>query len=110
MSFRIAKLVEATIAMVRPRGIFQLVTNDSDTSYLHPISENQVSPESMNSPGIIRPKSRISIPELGLKQLATRVVEAASVLSTVPGLTAHFFFGACSVCGNLRRRVVQLCQ
>lgn len=106
MSLRIAKLIKATVAMVRPRRIFQLVTDDSDALYLYPISENEVSPESMNSPRIIRPKSRISIPELRLKQLSTRVVEAASVLAAVPGLTAHFFFGACSVCGNFRRRVI----
>lgn len=42
----------------------------------------------MNGPRIIGPNCRISIPELSLEQLSTRMIEAAGILAAVPGLTA----------------------
>lgn len=64
----------------------------------------------MNSPRIIRPNSWISIPELGLQKLSTGVIEAASILTAVLDLTAQFFFGACLMRDDPRRRSLQFCQ
>lgn len=53
----------------------------------------------MDSPRVIRPDSRVSVPKLGLKHLPAGVVKAASILTAVSRLTAQFCAGACSM-GN----------
>ena len=64
-------------------------------------------PESVNSPRIIRPNSRIRIPELGLEHLSTGMIEAASILTAVLGVAAQFFLGACMMCSTFCHLTVQ---